>query len=222
MQNNNISWDLIIIGTGPAGLSASIIASRLGFHVLLIEQGSHIGPFAGGETLRYDPILDRIFGPQLLERISIFKTFDTRIFSPNCKKIYVHHEKAGVNSFEWEDLIKEFEVLIKKSSVTLKTNTQVRNILQNDSGIAIGVESSTGEKFYAQTIVDASGAESSIHAKFLPEKNQLGYIIIKSIISNFKPDFPGYSTFFDARVIKILSQFSTFHNLCISSQQWSG
>ena len=33
-------YDLVIIGSGPAGLSAAVYAKRAGFHTLVLEKGA--------------------------------------------------------------------------------------------------------------------------------------------------------------------------------------
>jgi menaquinone-9 beta-reductase len=51
------SWDLVVIGGGPAGASAAINAARAGIQVLLLEKGSFprhkvCGEFVSGESLQ--------------------------------------------------------------------------------------------------------------------------------------------------------------------------
>lgn len=49
---NRYSYDLIVVGSGPAGSSASIIASKLGLRVLMLDKARHprIKPCGGGLT----------------------------------------------------------------------------------------------------------------------------------------------------------------------------
>ncbi len=57
------TYDLIVVGSGPAGLAASIVASRLGLRVLLIDRYRHprVKPCGGGLTQKSVAIL-RILG----------------------------------------------------------------------------------------------------------------------------------------------------------------
>lgn len=195
-MNEPKSCDLIIIGAGPVGLSAAIFGAKSGLNVLLIEQGSRIGPKPGGETLRYNCILDKLFGDQFLDSISQFRTWDTRIFSPNTQKHYIHHEKPGVNAFEWEDLMNAFQLQLKNTSIKLKFDCRVKNVIINDVGVAIGVKSDSGNEFFATTIIDASGATSDILTDLTKHNHNIGYPIVKAIVTNYTDSFQGFSSFF--------------------------
>jgi flavin-dependent dehydrogenase len=195
-NDENKHWDLIIIGSGPSGLSMAVFGGRAGYNILLLEQGEKIGPFAGGETLRYDPILDRLFGVNFLDALSQFRTWDTRIFSPNSLKLYTHHEKPGVNAFEWEDLMQAFANQLKDLSVQLKFNCQVKNLMKNGEGIVIGVQCESSEEFFGTTIIDASGANSHILSTLTNQNHKIGYPIVKSIVTDYRDTFQGFSSFF--------------------------
>ena len=41
---NSKNYDFIIVGAGPAGLTASIVAARKGFKAVIIEKGELAGP----------------------------------------------------------------------------------------------------------------------------------------------------------------------------------
>ena len=53
----NMIYDVMILGAGPAGLSAALYAGRSGLSVLLIEKGADGGQIAVKMRLRI--ILDR-------------------------------------------------------------------------------------------------------------------------------------------------------------------
>jgi flavin-dependent dehydrogenase len=165
-------------------------------NVLLVEQGTTIGPTAGGETLRYHPILDKLFGERFLDKLHKFRTWDTRIFSPYTKKLYIHHEKPGVNAFEWKDLMHAYNDLLQQTHVKLKLNTTVIKLIQDESGVVKGIECNSGEKYYGTTIVDASGVVSNLLAQFTAHYPNIGYPIVKSLVTNYTDSFQGFSSFF--------------------------
>ena len=64
-------YDVIIIGNGPAGLSAGIYAKRAGFNALMISDS----PLAGGQiTSTYE--VDNYPG---LPKISLYSTTDSEL-----------------------------------------------------------------------------------------------------------------------------------------------
>ena len=56
----NIVYDIIVVGGGPAGISAAIFAKRLGKQVIILEKGPMLSPEPRGEDPPHDPILDEV------------------------------------------------------------------------------------------------------------------------------------------------------------------
>lgn len=67
------TWDVIVVGGGPAGCTAAISAAREGAHTLLIEAGGQLGgmgtaglvptwsPFSDGQRIIYRGLAEKIF-----------------------------------------------------------------------------------------------------------------------------------------------------------------
>lgn len=66
MQN----YDLVIIGAGPAGLSAGLYGSRGNVSTIILEQGLHGGELNNTAEVENYPGLDHLTGPQIAERMS--------------------------------------------------------------------------------------------------------------------------------------------------------
>lgn len=66
MTNKNNDFDLIIIGGGPAGLTAGIYASRAGLNTLLIEKISVGGQIFITSDIENYPGIEKISGPDLI------------------------------------------------------------------------------------------------------------------------------------------------------------
>src|SRR5512146_1553942 len=64
------SYDVIIIGGGPAGATAAIYTARAGLKTLVIDKGLTAGALGiTSKIANYPGILEAISGPELLERM---------------------------------------------------------------------------------------------------------------------------------------------------------
>ncbi len=63
------NWDLIIIGAGPAGLTAGIYAGRSGLKTLILEEKMPGGEAAVTPLIENYPGFESINGPELIERM---------------------------------------------------------------------------------------------------------------------------------------------------------
>ena len=70
-QNEKDIYDFIVVGAGPAGLTAGILAARNGLSVIILEKGSIAGPKPRGEGMGYYPVVDEILGDNFLPSIGI-------------------------------------------------------------------------------------------------------------------------------------------------------
>ena len=56
------NFDVIVVGAGPAGLSAAYFCSKKNKTVLILEKNEIPGKYPRGETLHDDPVLDELLG----------------------------------------------------------------------------------------------------------------------------------------------------------------
>ncbi|OMP68258.1 thioredoxin-disulfide reductase [Domibacillus epiphyticus] len=65
MSNEEKIYDVIIIGAGPAGMTAAVYTSRANLSTLMIERGVPGGQMANTEEVENYPGYDHILGPEL-------------------------------------------------------------------------------------------------------------------------------------------------------------
>ena len=62
-------FDVIVIGAGPAGMTAALYASRSNLSVLLLERGAPGGQLNNTAEVENYPGFDRIMGPELADKM---------------------------------------------------------------------------------------------------------------------------------------------------------
>lgn len=115
-------WDLIIIGAGPAGLSAALYAARDGFSVLVLERGVVGGNVAVTEKLdNYPGFPDGITGAELADKMK-----------QQAQKYGAKLALARVEKLHLEGEIKEIEVdggdKLRAKTVLIATGTTYRKL----------------------------------------------------------------------------------------------
>ncbi len=60
-----IIYDVIIAGAGPAGMTAAVYTSRANLNTLMLERGMPGGQMANTEEVENYPGFDHILGPDL-------------------------------------------------------------------------------------------------------------------------------------------------------------
>ncbi|OEH86817.1 thioredoxin-disulfide reductase [Desulfuribacillus stibiiarsenatis] len=82
VTNDSAIYDVIIIGAGPAGMSAALYAARAGLATLIIEQGMPGGQAATTDSIENYPGIKHISGPDLcLKMFEQIQDFGVKIIS---------------------------------------------------------------------------------------------------------------------------------------------
>src|ERR1700716_3375479 len=63
-------YDVVIIGAGPAGLTAALYAGRARVKTVLLERGAPGGQLLNTEAIEDYPGFDHITGPELAQRMA--------------------------------------------------------------------------------------------------------------------------------------------------------
>ncbi len=132
IKKNTAGYDLIIIGAGPAGISASLMAKKLGLNALTLEQDS-----LGGSVFNYP-------------RSKIVMT------SPMHLPLHGKAKLFGTSKTELLDL---WYAVLSKNDIDVKEHTRVENIRPEGNGFE--VLTSQGQTFRAQKILLAIGRRGS-------------------------------------------------------------
>ena len=162
-----LNFDVIVVGGGPAGASAARIAVKNGCTVALIEKEKEIAETVRTSGVTWISDIKKFGIPE--ECYNPIKKFS--FCSPkNSVTISDKIAKAAVL-----DVRKTYKFLVKraeKEGANIFVNTNVSNILKNSDGVCTGVIGKSQEKqiqFNGRIIIDASGF-ASIVAK------ELGYV----------------------------------------------
>jgi geranylgeranyl reductase len=183
------SYDIVIIGAGPAGLNAAKILGDAGKRVLLLEKNSEIGPkiCAGGLTrksIRYLKLPEEIIDYRYNEIIFNSPHFRSAIKFDDTFFYTIDRKKLG----QWQ--LKK----INRDFVTVQTNTHV---IQIEKDFII---TNDNQKIRFKYLIGADGSNSIVR-RYLKLKTVSAGIAIqyKILTSNFK-DFEIFmhSKFFNA------------------------
>jgi len=151
------SFDLAVIGGGPAGCSAAITAARLSLRVLLLEAGSFprhkvCGEFISGEALNTltDLVRERHFAnaPRISQaRIFLGNSRATLPVVPAAASISRYHLDAAL----WKSAT--------AAGCVMRDRTRVSSVSPSRNGFRIQLDS---EEIVTRTVINASGRWSRL------------------------------------------------------------
>jgi thioredoxin reductase (NADPH) len=131
-KNHNGAYDLIIIGAGPAGISACLTAKKYGLKFLLLEQdtlGGTVFNFPRKKIVMTSPMELPLYG-----KIKLFETSKT-------------------------ELLELWQSTLKKNNIAIQENSKVDSIAFNDG--LFRVTTFKNEEFTAATVLLAIGRRGS-------------------------------------------------------------
>jgi menaquinone-9 beta-reductase len=188
------TFDLAIIGAGPAGTSAAITASRAGASVLLFERGKLprqrvCGEFVSAESLE---LLGELLNTSNLLQHSLRIPEARLFFDGHVVSTPVEPEAASIARL---DLDLALWNAAEAAGATAKLQTTVDRI---EGGGPFELLAS-GETYGARSVIDASGRWSNLHRNSRPNatNNSAKWLGVKAHFAEHSPHLSVDLYFFD-------------------------
>jgi len=185
-------YNFVIIGAGPAGLTAGIVAARKGLTSIIIEKGKIAGPKPRGEGMAHKPIVDEILGKDYLPSIGLRSNGGRVWHSPGDLQTTTTFKSYPHYFFEWRKFIDRFVKVAEELKVKILLNCEVfEPIEENNITLGIKYRNEKGEikEIFGNAILDCSGYEGVIGGKHYGIPYDLmNCPIVKCLISNANYD----------------------------------
>lgn len=199
IPNNEINFDVIVVGGGPAGSAAACYAADEGLKVLLLEKDNYprdkvCGDAVGGKALKH---LEELGILDTLEKSPHF-IFDSVIFSNTREeKVKVEIKDSEATgyvypriNFDWI-LFNEARSRVEDKGGFVIQNFRVNSLLINDNNnnqiIGVKGKNGTGEKkFYAPITIGAGGVNCPVAKTIITEINDEEFIEKEHWSSSFR------------------------------------
>jgi hypothetical protein len=169
----NETYDIVIVGAGPAGCTAALTLKDSGLNVLMLEKAIFPRDKACGDSVSWivKKVLNEI-NPDFAEELNILepKTYinKARLYSPKNDNIDVSFSKIGycIKRIDLDNWL--FETACKNSLLSVRQNVSVKNVEYIDLGVKL--TTSNGETIYSKLIIGCDGANSIINRKLTNNK----------------------------------------------------
>lgn len=165
-------FDSIVVGAGPAGVSAAITMARAGLNVALLERGEYAGAKNVQGAVLYSKMLADVI-PEFWKDCPLERSIIE-------ERVFVLTEKSGIQvgykSAEYDavpancytiirvQFDKWFAKKAEEAGVTLVTGVTVTDLIKKDGAI-VGVRSSEGDELFADVIIACDGVNSILAQK---------------------------------------------------------
>ncbi len=186
-MSNSEFYNFVIVGAGPAGLTASIVAARNGFSAIILEKSDKAGPKPRGEGMAHTKIVDDILGKDFLPSIGSKSNGERVWHSPGDLQSTTTNKEYDHYFFEWRKFIDRFVEVAQDLGVKLLLESEVVEPLEKDSacvGAKFKDQNGTIQEIYGNSILDCSGYSAVLGRKYdIPYDDQINCPIIKCLIS---------------------------------------
>ena len=152
-----MEYDVIIVGTGPAGTSAALELARLDMNVLVIEKESlpRNKPCGGAMRSSVEEILDLDISPVVKKRVDIIQTYHNYENNVKCN---TDHKDAliMVNRSEFDMYLLEQAKKIGEGNIEVLEKCSVVSVKETTDEVSIVLDN--GKELEAKYLIGADGA----------------------------------------------------------------
>ena len=159
------SYDVIVVGAGPAGSSVAEVCAKSGLDVLVLERNKEIGePKRCAEGFSENSV--RRLQLDIPEDCIAQKIEGAIVYAPNGKEVRIEFEKAKGYVLERKKFDKWLASNAEKSGAEIIKKAMVHELIK-DNGFVTGVRANLGGniEIRSKVVVAADGAESFIARK---------------------------------------------------------
>lgn len=165
-------FDSIVVGAGPAGVSAAITMAKAGLNVALLERGEYAGAKNVQGAVLYSKMLADVI-PEFwkdcpLERKitdeRVFIMTETSAIQAGFKSVDLDTTPANSYTIIRVNFDKWFAQKAEEAGVTLITGVTVSDILKRDNQV-IGVKTTEGDELHADVVIACDGVNSIMAQK---------------------------------------------------------
>lgn len=165
-------FDCIVVGAGPAGVSAAITAARAGLTVALLERGEYPGAKNVQGAVLYSKMLADII-PDFWQDCPLERAVTE-------ERVFVLTEKSGIQigykSTEYNKMPANCYTIIRtqfdrwyskkaeEAGVNLLTGVTIADVIKKN-GAVVGVKSTEGDELYADVVIACDGVNSILAQK---------------------------------------------------------
>lgn len=151
-RNHSATYDLIIVGSGPTGISGSLTARKHGLNFLLLEQET-----LGGAVFSFPRKKIVMTSPMDLSLVGKVKLFET----------------------SKSELLDLWQTALHKNNITVNENSKVESIIPEDN--IIKVTTLNGEVFSASSVLLAIGRRGTPRKLNIPgeDKEKVAYRLLE-------------------------------------------
>ena len=180
-------FDSIVVGAGPAGVSAAITLAKAGLNVALLERGAYAGAKNVQGAVLYSKMLADVV-PEfwkdcpLERRITderVFIMTGTSAIQAGFKSAELDTNPANSYTIIRVEFDKWFAQKAEEAGVTFVTGVTVNELLKKDGAI-IGVKTTEGDELHADVVIACDGVNSilaqkaGLHREWKPYEVALG------------------------------------------------
>lgn len=162
----NVKYDVIVVGAGPAGLTAARIISNNGFEVAVFEKARYLGAKPCGEAISKQTLDDASIAPS--NDIIAQEIRSAVIYAPNGKNITIKEEVAAGYVLHKAMFLQCLAEKAVEAGVKIYLNQAVLDF--EHKGTAVRVNTSKDE-YQANLLLGADGFASTVSRKLGFEKS---------------------------------------------------